>query len=436
MEIEYINNDFVKYNFEINPREFEFFLQKSFNSIKNDIKIKGFRKGFVTRLLCEKYFGKRFLYQKAITFLVESKINEILIKDGNKIIGQPELVNFDINKIEQDHNFNLIIKFTLKPKIDLCDYKNIDILNEKNQDVSVTEEEINQSIRQWLNIAFKEQGFTLNNKYCQYFFNLEIRHKNMIILNENNICFDFSNEQCHYIIKYLSSHILGMKEQEYRNLKIKFPDTFLNSKLSGNNVKVKVFLNKINIISDIDLNVDIIKTLNLSENFPKIENLIDYFRKQLQFNKKEVSKKQEINYILEYLLKNSSIDIPQHLLQNHISITENKIEEQLNKKNPNLTEYYKQNNLSKTDFKKQIIEENIKKLKIAFLLEAIALKENISILDNEIKDFYQNLFRSSNLQNLEDFKKKYDINYVKTTLLQNKVIDFLWNNSSFNNKNF
>ncbi|MDV3198012.1 MAG: hypothetical protein Q8879_03045, partial [Candidatus Phytoplasma australasiaticum] len=42
-------------------------------------------------------------------------------------------------------------------------------------------------------------------------------------------------------IEYLSSYILGMKEQEYRNLKIKFPDTFSNSKLSGNNFKIKVF---------------------------------------------------------------------------------------------------------------------------------------------------------------------------------------------------
>ncbi|MDV3162617.1 MAG: trigger factor, partial [Candidatus Phytoplasma australasiaticum] len=86
MKSEYINNDFVKYHFEINPQEFEFFLQKSFDSVKNDIKIKGFRKGFVTRLLCEKHFGERFLYQKAITFLIDNKINEILAKDEKKIM--------------------------------------------------------------------------------------------------------------------------------------------------------------------------------------------------------------------------------------------------------------------------------------------------------------------------------------------------------------
>ncbi|MFW8664879.1 hypothetical protein ACOES3_03460, partial [Candidatus Phytoplasma citri] len=58
--------------------------------------------------------------------------------------------------------------------------------------------------------------------------------------------------------------------------------------------------------------------------------------------------------------------------------------------------------------------------------------ENIRILDDEIQNFYQNLFHSSNFNNLEDFQKKYDFNYIKTTLLHNKVIDFLWNNSSFN----
>ncbi|MDO8054058.1 trigger factor ['Opuntia sp.' phytoplasma] len=433
MKIEYIKNDFAKYNFDINPQEFEFFLQKSFDDIKKDIKIKGFRKGFVNRLLCEKYFGERFLYQKAITFLVESKINEILAKDENKIMGQPEIVDFDLNKIERNHNFSLIIKFALKPKIDLCDYKNINIpINKKNQDVVVTEEEIDKSIRQWLNIAFKEQGFILKNKYCQYFFNLEIRHKNVVILKENNICFDFDNGNFNYIIEYLSSHILGMKEKEYRNLKIKFPNTFSNSKLSGNNVKIKLFLNKINVISDINLNADIINQLHLSENFPKIENLIDYFRKQLQFNKKEVLKKQEIQEIVEYLLKNSSIDISQHLLQNHISITENKIQQQLKNKDFNLIEYLQKNNLSESDFKKQMIEENVKKIKIAFLLEEIALKENIRILDDEIQNFYQNLFHSSNFNNFEDFQKEYDFNYIKTTLLHNKVIDFLWNNSSFN----
>ncbi|MDO8061239.1 MAG: trigger factor [Candidatus Phytoplasma australasiaticum] len=430
MKSEYINNDFVKYHFEINPQEFEFFLQKSFDSVKNDIKIKGFRKGFVTRLLCEKHFGERFLYQKAITFLIDNKINEILAKDEKKIMGQPELVDFDLNKIERDHNFNLIIKFALKPKIELCDYKSINV--NKDQGVIVTEEEIDKSIRNWLNIAFKEQGFKIDNKYCQYFFDLEIRNKNIILFNENDICLYGSDQQFDNIINYLSSHIIGMKEKETRNLKIKFPDTFANLKLSGHNLKIKVFLNRINVISDIDLNNDLINQLNLSENFPDIKNLRDYFRTQLQFNKKEVLKKKEIQNILEYLLKNSIINIPQYLLQNHISTTEKKICEQLKNKDPHLKEYLQQNNLSETDFKKQMSEETIKKLKIEFLLEEIAIKENIRILDNEIQDFYQKLFRSSNMQNLEDFQKKYNIDYIKTTLLQNKVIDFLWNNCSVN----
>ncbi|MDO8030273.1 trigger factor ['Planchonia careya' phytoplasma] len=426
MKSEYINNDFVKYHFEINPQEFEFFLQKSFDSVKNDIKIKGFRKGFVTRLLCEKHFGERFLYQKAIKFLIDNKINEILTKDEKKIMGQPELVDFDLKKIERDHNFNLIIKFALKPKIELCNYKSINV--NKDQSVIITEEEIDKSIRNWLNMAFKEQGFKVDNKYYQYFFDLEIRNKNIILFNENDICLYGSDQQFDNIINYLSPHIIGMKEKETRNLKIKFPDTFANLKLSGHNLKIKIFLKRINIISDIDLTNDLINQLNLSENFPDIKNLRDYFRTQLQFNKKEVLKKKEIRNILEYLLKNSIINIPQYLLQNHISTTEKQICEQLKNKDPHLKEYLKQNNLSEIDFKKQMSEETIKKLKIEFLLEEIAIKENIRILDNEIQDFYQKLFRSSNMQNLEDFQKKYNIDYIKTTLLQNKVIDFLWNN--------
>ncbi|MDV3164880.1 MAG: trigger factor [Candidatus Phytoplasma australasiaticum] len=247
------------------------------------------RTGFLTRLLSEKHFGERFLYQKAITFLIDNKINEILAKDEKKIMGQPELVDFDLNKIERDHNFNLIIKFALKPKIELCDYKSINV--NKDQGVIVTEEEIDKSIRNWLNMAFKEQGFKIDNKYCQYFFDLEIRNKNIILFNENDICLYGSDQQFDNIINYLSSHIIGMKEKETRNLKIKFPDTFANLKLSGHNLKIKVFLNRINVISDIDLNNDLINQLNLSENFPDIKNLRDYFRTQLQFDKKEVLKK-------------------------------------------------------------------------------------------------------------------------------------------------
>ncbi|MDV3197761.1 MAG: hypothetical protein Q8879_01655 [Candidatus Phytoplasma australasiaticum] len=167
-------------------------------------------------------------------------------------------------------------------------------------------------------MAFKEQGFKIDNKYCQYFFDLEIRNKNIILFNENDICLYGSDQQFDNIINYLSSHIIGMKEKETRNLKIKFPDTFANLKLSGHNLKIKVFLNRINVISDIDLNNDLINQLNLSENFPDIKNLRDYFRTQLQFNKKEVLKKKEIQNILEYLLKNYIININQYLLKNYI----------------------------------------------------------------------------------------------------------------------
>lgn len=49
MKVERINENTAKYTFEVTPEEFEHGLAHAFELIKDEVQIKGFRKGHVTQ---------------------------------------------------------------------------------------------------------------------------------------------------------------------------------------------------------------------------------------------------------------------------------------------------------------------------------------------------------------------------------------------------
>ena len=80
-------------------------------------------------------------------------------------------------------------------------------------------------------------------------------------------------------------------------------------------------------------------------------------------------------------------------------------------------------------------EKAEKNIQAQLLLDAIVLKEDVQVSDDEIEDEYKEIARQYNQEDSEEFintvKKSLSPDYIKELVSKRKVVDMLVNNAVF-----
>ena len=112
----------------------------------SEIKLKGFRKGFVPYDVIEKSIGKEILWNEASIDAVDSAYRKALEENNIKPAGKPRI---DIKKSVPGNNFEFIAVVPLEPEVNLPDYHTIskEILSKhKKQKIEVDEHEVEETL--------------------------------------------------------------------------------------------------------------------------------------------------------------------------------------------------------------------------------------------------------------------------------------------------
>ncbi|TVY12181.1 trigger factor [Candidatus Phytoplasma pini] len=433
MKINKINDELVQYHFEISANEFEIFTKETFEKVKPNINIKGFRKGFVTRELFEKHFGVQTLYKYAFDDIIQEKLKKILTNKDISVIGEPKIIDFkiqDLNNLSKNKPLNFGIEFMLKPIVNLCSYKGIK-LNKKDNNVTETEvkEEINLFLQNKIGFEKKSNNEKLEKGDVAFldfegFLNgesleeLKIKNYNLEIGSSN-------------FIKGFEEQIIGMIPGEKKKIEIVFPKDYYHEKLSNKKVVFEIILHEIKTKpKNIILNDEFIKKINFA-NIQTIKELHEKIKKELEFKKNVKIRDENVLEILNFLIKNSNLRIPQKLITQEIEKLQKESENQIKSQNLSFQQYLKLSSLNEDQYNQKISNEASRNIQIYFLLEEIAKKENIYLYEQEIEKGYQEISKNYHL-NIDQIKKDVTLTYnIKIFLLQNKIIDFLLSNALF-----
>ncbi|MDV3196203.1 MAG: trigger factor [Candidatus Phytoplasma stylosanthis] len=427
MQVEKINNDFIRYNFQISSNEFDIFLERAFQKIKHKVKIRGFRKGYVTRKIFEKYFEHESLYMDAFEILVQDKFQEILQNQDYDFIGNPKIVNFKKDDLINKKNFfNFSLELLLKPKIKLCDYKKIEIIVSQE---NTTEEDIQEKMEfllkknPFLEDKKKEENFLEWGDFAVFDFEGYLDEKLFEGSCANNYTLEIGSNK---FIPGFEKKMLGMKINERREFKIKFPDDYFNKELTSKEIVFKIFLHQIKVKKDLVWNDELVQILK----FPNIKNLQELKNKlkmELDIQKKNKKEKEQKEKILDFLIHNSEITkIPSCLVEEEVKSLIKEIEEELQKKNINLEKYLNINNFTNEEFKQKIEEKALINVQLNLLLDEISLKEKINISSEELDICYERL-RDEFKVDIEKVKQNslFHQNIINN-LIREKTANFLF----------
>src|SRR5690606_9990112 len=119
----------------------------AYEHIKQDVEVKGFRKGHVTQKVYEQKFGEKSLYADALNHAIGHKFNDALTIKEFTIVSDPLNIDLDFEKISRTESFEVSFEVAIKPEVELGQYKGIKV---EKIDTEVTDKLVNEEISKLL----------------------------------------------------------------------------------------------------------------------------------------------------------------------------------------------------------------------------------------------------------------------------------------------
>ncbi len=396
--------------------------KKAFNKLKQNVTVKGFRKGKAPDHLLAEHVDQHKVMDEAINALLPVAYKAIIEEDKVEPYAQPQV------NVESLTDSELVVKFiiTTAPEVELGEYKNIEV---GKQEASVTDEQVEAEVKKLL-----DQNATLKTK------DGEVKDGDTVIIDFTGYVDGEKFEggaATNYelvigsksFIPGFEDQIIGHKSGDEFDVNVTFPAQYLE-KLANKPAVFKIVLHEVKEKVLPELNDEFVKGLNIE----KVETL-----DALRANKKEellnVAKREARRVFMEKLLEkieaNSKIEIPAAFIESEAISRRKGVESQMAQSGFNLEQYLQVIGQTEEQFMNSLKAEAEKNIKAVTVLREVAKKENIVIGDAELELEFAKMADAYNMK-IEDVKKAIGnrSEELKTQILLGQAEDFLFNNNN------
>lgn len=402
---------------------------ETYEEIKHQIQVPGFRKGNVSMEVAEAKLSVEKLY----TPMIDKICKEIVEKERN-IVSTKDFKFFGDLKA----NDAMVIEFIaeMKPTVktpNLNDiYKNI----EKRSTQEVTEKELNEYISNVLKqneIIHDSTKETLENfdiaiiDFTGFLEGQTTPFKGGTAKNFQITVNELVNGRKQFIDNF-EDQMVGMKKGEKRNIHVTFPSDYNEKTLSGKKAVFEVTLNAIKYKEIPKLDDEFAKTLG----FETFESYKEISKNEILANKKKSFETETKREILSKVISESEISpIPQNMIDNENDKEWNSLLRRLGKTAEQLQ---KESKVTKEMVFANSTARSIETLKASLVLEQLAKELNVSIDKKEVVEYAleisQMLGHGHDDEHREALTKKLDedqrqFEFFKSAVANEKVLDFL-----------
>ena len=398
----------------INSKDVEKHVEKAINNLSAEIKIPGFRPGKAPVDIVKEKIGQEKIWQEACYQAINETYPEIIEKEKINIISSPE-----INILKIENNQPLVYKALVAvfPVVVLGDYKKqAKEINKDKKKINVEEKEVDQALETVRKSRAKTiRVFRESKKGDEVIFNFQGKVDGVIQegLKADNLPLLIGENK---FIKGFNEQLTGVKEKDKKTFVLKVPFEQGQEK----DIEFDIEVLAVNKKELPELNDDFVKSLG---DFSNLEELRKKIKENME-KEKEIKEKERIRFnIMEEIIKNSSIEVPDVLIKKETENILNQFKSQLIEP---FEEYLKKIGKTENDLKKEWRDKAEKRILASLILREIALKENILATDQEIEKEKQVY-----LNQIQDNQEKEKINidnlkvYLKELIENQKVFETL-----------
>jgi len=391
--------------------------EKVAKKLAKQVKVDGFRKGKVPVAIVKKMYAEQ-IEKDAIDELIKKEYQEALTQLDIKqedIVGEPIFTKFDRGEEKTD----IEIKLSLKPEVIIENYEDlipeveVPKISDADVDAKITEyaKEASEPVKVDKDIV--EKGDIAVIDFIGYIDGKEM---------ENGEANDYPLEVgSNTFIPGFEEQLIGMKVGEEKEIKVTFPEDYQAKEIAGKEATFKVTLKEIRAKQIPEINDELAKKL-LQKDDATVDTLKEEIKKELSMTKKAevfAPKKEEL---VEKLLEAVEFDLPDTIIEKEAELV---INEKASKMKPEEIQALTSNEEKLNELREEAKKEAAEKVKLTFIVDELAKKENVSVDDNQVLQviYFEALKAGQDAQKVLDYYKENNLlPAVKMSMVEEQLL--------------
>ena len=416
------NANEVKFEITVEAAKFEDAMKKVYFKSAKYFNIPGFRKGKAPMQIVEKYYGPEIFYEDAFNEVAQEALEEAVEENKLDVVSRPEV---DVKQMEKGKDLIFTVVMQTKPEAEVSKYKGIEI---KKVEYNVTDEDIEHELHHMQ--EHNSRLISVEDRAVESGDTTTIDFEGSVdgVPFEGGKAENYDLEiGSNTFIPGFEDQIIGMKIDEEKDVKVKFPEEYFSKELAGKDAVFKVKLHEIKKKELPELDDEFAK--DVSE-FDTLKDLKADIKAKKEKQNEEKAKYETQDAVIKALCEKTKVEIPSGMVEMEVENMLKDFEQRLAYQGLNLEQYFKMMGKTEEEVKKEYEPQAIEGIKSRLALEAVIKAEKIEATDKEVEDKMKEMAKNYGKENDEEFLKNENVkNYIKQGLESEKAIDFLVKNA-------
>ena len=421
---EKLSSNKVKLTFVVESEKFEEGIRKAYHKNVGKINIPGFRRGKAPQKVIEMHYGESIFYEDAFDEIFPELYRAACEEHDVNPVDRPEL---DVEQIGKGQELKFSVEVFVRPDVKLGEYKNLGL--EKTVD-EVTDDDVNADIERARDRASRYIEVTDRPAKLDDQVNIDYAG----FLGEEQ--FEGGTANGHELVLGSGAFIPGFEDQlvgatvgQELDVNVTFPEQYHAENLAGKPVVFKVKVNGIQEKEMPALDEDFVK--EVSETANTVDEYKAEIREKLEKQAADRAETAFENSVVEAVVENAEIDIPDAMIEEQITNMLRDMEMQMMYQGLRLEDYLKYTGQTQEQLRESYKQPATDRVKTQLVLEEIMKAEAIEANDEEI-DVEIGKYADQSRKSLEDFKATLsdaDKTYFKQVASLQKTVNFLKENA-------
>lgn len=401
---------------EISAEDFNKAVLNAYKKEKNQIQIKGFRKGKAPMSVIEKYYGEEVFFDTALNDILPDEMTAALEETKLELVDRPQVEIVSASKAE-----GAVLKATCttKPEVSVSEYKG---LKAPKVIDAVTDEVINEQIE----AARKRQAriVTVEDRAAQLDDEVVIDFEGF----KDGVAFDGGKGTdfpltlgSGQFIPGFEDQVVGHKTGEDFEIEVTFPEDYQMKDLAGQKATFKITIKEIKAQELPEFDDEFVK--DVSE-FETVAEYKEDLKKKLEENAAQKADAQFENYLFEQIIKNLEGEIPECMYDQRVEREISEFEARLAQNQMTLDLYFQYTGMDRDDLKATYRDRAENEVKLRLALESIVAKEGLTVEDSEVEEGLAKLAENNHIS-VDDVKRFISVDDYKMDLLVSKAADMI-----------
>ena len=403
--------------FSATKEEFAKGLDQAFKRAVKRVNAPGFRKGKLPRAVFNKMYGEEALFQDAVDFVLPAAYTKAIDELEVSPLAMPDI---DVKEISKEEGVKFEAVVTVKPNVELGEYKNLGL---EKESVEVTDADVEERLDSLLSRQAEWQIKEGESKKGDI---VVIDFKGFI----GDEAFEGGEAKGYELELGSGSFIPGFEEQLEgkvapvdTEVNVTFPENYQVADLAGKAAKFEVTVHDVKEKVLPELTDEFVKEFS-KEAASTVTEYKEKLKEEIKLEKENLAEKSYSDKVISTAVENAKVSVPEKLVEQEVNSMFEQFTGNLSRQGLSFDLYEQFTGKGEADLKAEMKSDAENKIKTSFVLGEIAEVEKVEVTEADIDAEVKELATMYNMTE-EGIKQRISVEDLRGELVIQKTVDFL-----------